>query len=120
MKKVNKTNPHLLLLIDELKMMQRERGGDIWRDIAKRLEKPKRNWAEVNLSKLERYAEDGEVIIVPGKVLASGDLNKKVTIAAFSFSESAKAKIESAGGRNLSISQLMDENPEGSNIRIMG
>ena len=61
----NKTDPALIALISDLKAQERDNGAAIWRDIAKRLEKPKRNWAETNLSKLDRYANDGETIIIP-------------------------------------------------------
>ena len=61
-----KTNPQLIATIDKLKAKTRETEAAIWRDIALRLEKPKRNWAEANLSKLERYAQDGETSS-PGK-----------------------------------------------------
>lgn len=119
MKKTFKTDPTLIALIDDLKATTRENGAAIWRDIAKKLEKPKRNWAEVNLSKLERFAEDGDVIVVPGKVLASGNLNKKITVAAYSFSENAKTAILSMGGRDMTLTELMSENPKGSNVKIM-
>lgn len=115
-----KTDPNLIALIDELKAATRENGAAIWRDIAKRLEKPRRNWAEVNLSKLERNANEGDTVIVPGKVLAAGSLNKKITVAAYSFSDSANAAIQEAGGRGMTIRELISENPEGSNVRIMG
>lgn len=91
-----KTDPNLLELISALKAESRSSGVGIWRDIALRLEKAKANWAEVNLSKLERYASEGDVIVVPGKVLGSGALSKKVTVAAYGFSESAKMKIEAS------------------------
>ncbi|MDH7509101.1 MAG: 50S ribosomal protein L18e [Methanomassiliicoccales archaeon] len=120
MKKNEKTNPNLLLLIESLKRESRERGVEIWRDIARRLEKPRRNWAEVNLSRLERYSEDGAVIVVPGKVLGAGNLNKKLTVAAFKFSSSARKKIEDAGGKSMTIEQLVKELPDGSGIKIMG
>ena len=64
--KNNKTDPALNALIDDLKAKERETGAAIWRDIAKRLEKPRKNWAETTLSKLARYAKEGDVIIVPG------------------------------------------------------
>ena len=115
-----KTDPNLVLLIDGLKKESREKGSDIWRDIAQRLEKPSRNWAEVNLSKLERYAKEGDIIVVPGKVLGAGSISKKLTIAAYRFSESAKQKIEAAGGRQLTIPELVRESPSGRDIRIMG
>lgn len=120
MKKNFKTDPYLIALIFDLKAKERETGAAIWRDIAKRLEKPKRNWAEANLSKLERYAKDGDVIIVPGKVLAAGSISKKVTVAAFSFSEAAQAAIVASGGKTMTIEDLVAQNPKGSNVRIMG
>lgn len=91
----------------------------IWRDIAKRLEKPRRNWAETNLSKLDRYAEDGQTIIIAGKVLAAGSISKKITVAAYAFSAAAKEAIVAAGGKAITISELVAENPKGSNVRIM-
>ena len=115
----NKTDPALIALISDLKAQERDNGAAVWRDIAKRLEKPKRNWAETNLSKLDRYANDGETIVIPGKVLAAGELNKKITVAAWSFSEAAEAAIVKAGGKAIGIRDLMAENPKGSNVRIM-
>lgn len=118
-KKVRKTNPGLLSLVDRLKRQSFEKKAPVWRDIADRLMKPKSQWAEVNLSRIERYAADDETIIVPGKVLGAGALNKKVNVAAFRCSEAARKKIAKAGGKSISIDELMEMNPEGSNIRIM-
>lgn len=115
----NKTDPALIALIDDLKAKERENGAAVWRDIAKRLEKPKKNWAETNLSKLDRYANDGETIIIPGKVLAAGSISKKITVVAYSFSAAAKDAIVAAGGKTMAIRDLMAENPKGSNVRIM-
>lgn len=114
-----KTNPQLVATIDNLKAKTRETEAAIWRDIALRLEKPKSNWAEANLSKLERYAKDGETIIVPGKVLAAGSISKKITVAAYSFSAAAAKAIAEAGGKTMSIEELADANPKGTGVRIM-
>ncbi len=119
MKNIQKTDPTLIALINDLKAAERNNGAAIWRDIAVRLEKPRRNWAETNLSKLERYAADGETIIVPGKVLAAGSISKKITVAAYSFSEAAAEGIKAAGGSAVSIRDLMEQNPKGSKVRIM-
>lgn len=115
----SKTNPQLVATIDNLKAKTRETDAAIWRDIALRLEKPKKNWAEANLSKLERYAKDGETIVVPGKVLAAGEISKKITVAAYSFSEAAAKAIVAAGGKTLSIEELAAANPKGTGVRIM-
>lgn len=120
MKKIKKTDPNLVFLIESLKRESREKGVGIWRDIAQRLERSSKNWSEVNLSKLERYTQEGDVIVVPGKVLGAGDLNKKLTVAAYKFSGSARKKIEDAGGKSLTIAQLVQEAPDGSGVTIMG
>jgi len=117
--KNRKTNHSLISLIEDLKSHSRTTGSALWRDIANRLESSKNNWAQPNLSRLSRHSEKKEVIIVPGKVLGSGDLMGKQTVAAFSFSEVAKEKIEESGGRVLSIRDLMDENPSGKGVKIL-
>jgi large subunit ribosomal protein L18e len=121
MNKMNsrKTNPRLAGLISLLKNTSRENEVNIWRDIADRLEAPSKNYAEVNLSKINRYAANGETIIVPGKVLGSGVLEMSVRIAALNFSESASEKIREAEGECMSIEQLISANPKGSKVRIL-
>ncbi len=68
-------------------------------------------YAEVNLSTLNRF-EDGATVDVEAlleakvikevlggvKILGRGELNKKLTVKANAFSESAKQKIEACGG----------------------
>ena len=109
-----KTNPQLIATIDTLKAKTRETEAAIWRDIALRLEKPKRNWAEANLS-----AQDGETIVVPGKVLAAGNISKKITVAAYDFSDAAAKAIVAAGGKTLTLEELAEANPKGTGVRIM-
>jgi large subunit ribosomal protein L18e len=117
--KSRKTNPRLASLISLLKNTSRENEVNIWRDIADRLEAPARNYAEVNLSKINRYAANGETIIVPGKVLGSGMLQTSVKVAALNFSQSASDKIRQADGECMSIEDLITTNPKGSRVRIL-
>ena len=118
--KTKKTNPVLIQLIQELKKQSNEHDAPIWKDIAKRLEKPSRNWAEVNLDRISKYVLDSETALIPGKVLSTGDLTKKIPIAAWSFTEKAEDRIKKAGGKTLSIEELLKKNPNGKNIRIVG
>ena len=115
-----KTNPELVSLIADLKKAGRENDAPIWRDIALRLEAPSRVWAEANLSKIENNVKDGETIVVPGKVLAAGDLTIKVNVAAYSFSSKAAAAIVAAGGKVMTIRELVAANPAGTKVRIIG
>jgi len=119
-KKSKKTNPVLLELIQELKKQSNENDVAIWKDIALRLEKPSKNWPEVNLDRISKYILDKETALVPGKVLSNGNLTKKISIAAWSFSEKSQEKIKKAGGKCITIGELLKNNPKGKDIRILG
>src|SRR4030065_706967 len=56
----SKTNPRLHRVVRELRDLSRENGVAIWRDVADRLERSRKNWSEVNLSRLGPYAAKGE------------------------------------------------------------
>ncbi len=114
-----KTNPNLVRLIDDLLEASAENDARVWREIAERLSKPLGNYAEVNIGKLERYAKEGETVLVPGKVLGSGELSKPLTVAAWRFSQSAREKIEKVGGKCLTISEAIRQNPGGKKVRII-
>ncbi len=120
MKKLKITNPELLKLIRFLKKKAVENKAEIWRDIAERLAVSRRRRIAVNVSKINRYTEKGDVVVVPGKVLGAGKLEHKITVAAFSFSEAAKNKILKAKGKCLTIPDLVKKNPKGSNVKIIG
>ena len=70
-KPTRKTNADLVGLIDQLKAQSRDTGAALWRDVAKRLSKSRKNWAQPNLSRVTRYAPEGATILVPGKLLGS-------------------------------------------------
>jgi len=114
-----KTNPQLLKTIDVLYEAARRHKAAIWKTVAKRLEKPSKNWAEVNVGKIVKYLKNGEIALVPGKVLGMGEAGK-IEVAAWKFSKTAKQKIEKAGGKCYSILELIEKNPKGSNVRIIG
>ncbi|CCQ34391.1 50S ribosomal protein L18e [Halorhabdus tiamatea SARL4B] len=115
---MSKSNPRLRSLIADLKSVARDGGGDVWSDVAERLEKPRRTHAEVNLGRIERYAQEDETVVVPGKVLGSGVLQKDVTVAAVDFSSTAERKIDQVG-ETLNVEQALEDNPDGSNVRVI-
>ena len=117
---MSKTNSRLRSLIAELKAAGRNSGGDVWLDVADRLEKPRSSHAEVNLGRIDRYAREEETVVVPGKVLGSGALRKGVTVAAVDFSSTAETKIEGSDGEVVRLEQVLEQNPDGSNVRVIG
>ena len=118
-KRTGPTNIQLKMLIEELNKKYLENGVKLWKRLAKDLSKPSRQRREVNLYKINKQAKEGEIIVVPGKVLNMGELDKKVDIAAFSFSRSAQDKIHKVA-KTMTIQELMEKNPEGKKVRICG
>jgi large subunit ribosomal protein L18e len=119
MKRTGPTNIVLRKLIRNLKKASRDNKVPLWGYVAELLERPSRKRIVVNLSRINRFAEEGETIIVPGKVLGSGLLTKKVKVAALSFSEKALEKIKVAGGEALTIEDLISVNPKGKGVRVI-
>lgn len=118
-KRTGPTNPNTQNLIKILKKQSNEKKVEIWKDIAERLSKPKRIHPSVNISKLDRYLSKGDTSIIPGKVLGDGTITKPITVSAIKFSKTAKSKIEQAGGKCITYTELIAKNPKGSKIKIM-
>jgi large subunit ribosomal protein L18e len=118
-KRTGPTNYQLKLLIEELEKKAADSGVKLWKRLAKDLKKPSRQRRTVNVYKIDKWAREGETVVVPGKVLNVGELNKKVEVAAFCFSEAAEERIKKMG-KVMSIKELMEKNPEGKKVRILG
>ncbi|RLG81641.1 MAG: 50S ribosomal protein L18e [Thermoprotei archaeon] len=119
MRRTGPTNIVIRKLIRELRKSSRRNRARIWSYIADLLEKPSRSRVIVNVSKINRFATQGETVVIPGKVLGAGLIDKPVTVAALSFSAKALEKIANAGGRVLFISELVRENPRGKGVKVL-
>ena len=112
------TNYQLKSLLAELEVKAIE--SKFWKRVVKDLKKPSRQRRTVNLYKIAKYAKDGETVLVPGKVLSLGEITKPVEVVAINFSTEAKKKIIDAKGKTLSIKELLQSNPDGKKVRILG
>lgn len=110
-----KNNQLLISLIETLSKEKKP----VWKRTMRELQRPTRDRVEVNLSKIQAYSEDGGTVLVPGKVLGSGMLTKKLTVAAFSFSKSAKDLITASGGKAVTIESLHKSNPAGKGVQLL-
>lgn len=118
--KFRSTNPYLHALVRFLYKASRQYHARIWRYVADLLQRPRRKRIIVNVGKIAALTKPGDVVVVPGKVLGGGrELKHPVTVAAWRFSWSAKEKIERAGGKAISIQELVQMNPKGSNVKII-
>ena len=90
-----------------------------WRDAAKHLGAPKSTETVVNISRLSRVGDGKAPVLVPGKVLGTGSLDKKLIVGAFTFSSSARTKIEKAGGEAIGIEEFVSRYPDGSGVLLV-
>lgn len=84
-------------------------------ELASEISMPARQLAAVNLTKINEAKAD--VIIVPGKVLSNGDMDKKKTVYALGFSEKAKEKLKKAGCKYDKLINVLKELKKGEKIK---
>ncbi|MDP3986628.1 MAG: 50S ribosomal protein L18e [Nanoarchaeota archaeon] len=90
-----------------------------WIRVAEILSGSRRKSRSFNLSEINDKSSEGETIVVPGKVLSEGEIEKKIKIVARDFSDKAKEKLLKT---KTPISIILDEiktNPEGKGIKIL-
>jgi large subunit ribosomal protein L18e len=116
---ISKGNPELARLVIELRRAARTHHAPIWESVADRLERPRHQLLPLNVGHLERLAHPDETVAVPGKVLADGPLSKRLTVGAFAYSTEARVKIHAAGGKALSLHDLVRTKPDGAGVRLL-
>jgi len=105
---VRKTNEHLAEAI----FLARKAG---LMEIARALSSPARKRASVNVRKLNILK--AETAIVPGKVLGSGNIDKKMKIYAIGFSKEASKKLKKAGCECELIFEALKKLKKGEKIK---
>jgi large subunit ribosomal protein L18e len=98
-------------LVAKLEKTSRKTKKAFWKNIAEILGKPTRNRVVVNVEKLDKLSEQfkGKTLVVPGKILSSGEINNKVSVVAESISERAEEKIKEAKGEFVLLKDFVDE-----------
>jgi|SRR3989344_3044646 len=90
-----------------------------WKRVLELLSAPSRKKPGVNMGRISQYTKEGQLVIVPDKVLGAGMLKQKLTVAAVSFSQSAKKMIEAAGGKAITIAEAAKKNATGKDAVIL-
>ena len=116
-RKTQTTNQTLFNTIRNCTKVANKTGFGAYRAIAAKLAAPASQRAQVNLSKIEKNAQKGDVIIIPGKLLGTGTLSKQVTLVAFSASQSALDKLKESKSEYMTIDEYISKKPQ-SKVRI--
>lgn len=113
------SNPLVRKTLVLLERAGKEEKAPIWRSASKLLGRSAATKVEVSVGRISRLASEGEVLLVPGKVLGTGRIEKKVTVGAFSFSASARSKIVASGGSVMSMDRFVKAYPKGSGVKLV-
>ena len=113
------SNSQLRRTIVLLERAGKQKKVPIWTVASRILESPASLEVEVNVGRLSRLVEDGQVVFVPGKVLGTGVIDKKVTVGAYAFSDSAITKIVASGGKAVSVEEMVNEYPDGRGVKLV-
>jgi len=105
-----KRNPEIIALIDLAKK------NDLL-VLAKRLSGPQSQYSQINVSELGKV--DESKVLVVGKVLGSGDVEKKIEISALGFSKGAVEKLKKAGCEMKSIKEFINSNKKLEGVKIL-
>lgn len=90
-----------------------------WHEVAYKLSGSRRLYPSVNLEDIEENAKEGDVVVVPGKVLGVGDLHKRIRICALSFSASAIEKLKKTKSEQRTILEEIKHNPKAEGIKVL-
>ena len=93
--------------------------NDAWIKIIQIVAGGRRRHSSVNLDKIEEETKEGDTIVIPGKVLGRGKINKKVRVAALYFSEEATKKLKEKKGEVVSILEEIKINPKAQGVKII-
>jgi len=111
---------NLVELVKELKSASKKNEAPIWAKIAKNALKSNSNQKAINLKKIDSLTDDGNAVVISGKILGTGKLSHKVLVSSFSISNSAVKKIKESGGEILQFSDMINRFPTGQGVKIIG
>lgn len=92
----------------------------IWKALEKEFSKSRSNRRMVNIQRLNKITNNGDIVVVPGKILGNGALEHKLTVYAYSYSETAMEKLNTAGAEVMSLQSLISKYPDGKGVKIIG
>jgi large subunit ribosomal protein L18e len=91
-----------------------------WATVLKHLESSRRRRRVVNIYHLNRVAPAGGGVLVVGKLLGVGVLEKPLKVVAFDYSDAAYRKILDAGGEAYYLEEYIDRGGDGKGLIIVG
>ena len=104
----------------DLKKASAKNDAPIWAKLAEYALKPSIARRDINLNRIGQLTKENDTVVFPGKVLGTGSVPHKITLCSFSISNSAANKIIENGGKLISYSELIEQNPTGKGVVLLG
>jgi len=114
------TNQVVIQMAKELEAASKRNKAPIWSKLAEMSLKPSRARRVLNLGQIDKFVKDNDVVVVPGKVLGTGNISHKITLCSFSISTTGAKKITASGGKVVDFTHLIKNNPTGKGVKIVG
>ena len=114
------TNQVVLEMAKELRGASKKNNAPIWLKLSKLALKPSRARRVINLGQLDKFVNDNDIVVVPGKVLGTGNITHKITLCSFSISDSGAKKVTQSGGKVVEFAQLIKDHQTGKGVKIIG
>ncbi len=114
------TNQVVIRMARDLKKASIKNDAPIWAKLAEYALKPSIARRDINLNRIAQLTKENDTVVFPGKVLGTGNVSHKITLCSFSISNSAVDKIIDNGGKLISFSDLIEQNPTGKGVVLLG
>ena len=117
---IHMTSQVVIRMAKDLKKASIKNDAPIWAKLAEYALKPSIARRDINLNRIARLTKENDTVVCPGKVLGTGNVSHKITLCSFSISNSAANKIIDNGGKLISFSDLIEQNPTGKGVVLLG
>ena len=114
------TNQVVIRMAKDLKKASLKNDAPIWAKLAEFALKPSAARRDINLNRIGQLTKEDDTVVFSGKVLGTGNIPHKITLYSFSISNSAATKILENGGKIISYSNLIEQNPTGKGVVLLG
>ena len=114
------TNQVVIHMAKDLKKASVKNNAPIWAKLAEYALKPSSARRDLNLNRIGQLTKENDTVVFPGKILGTGNIPHKITLFSFSISSSAADKIIKNGGKLISHSELIEQNPTGKGVVLLG
>lgn len=114
------TNQVVIRMARDLKKASTKNDAPIWAKLAEYALKPSIARRDINLYKIGQLTKENDTVVFPGKVLGTGNVPHKITLCSFSISNAAASKIIENGGKVITYTELIEKNPTGKGVVLLG